>query len=118
MRELPESAKSSREKTDVESDGGSADLHPDSPEHEPNAESAVPLLVDRDFHRLLIIATGCLTLLLIVLGGLAIYQIEEWGRTIPYIAFLIAQYLIVRHVTTRYGHRFVTIVLAVKAVVE
>ena len=59
--------------------------------------------------------TGLAALLLIVLGGLAIYQIDGWSRTLPYIAFLAAQYLIVRHVATRYGHRFVTTVLAVKA---
>ena len=54
-------------------------------------------------------------LLLIVLGGIATYQIDDWGQTFPYIVFLAAQYLIVRHVATRYGHRFVATVLAVKA---
>ena len=57
-------------------------------------------------------------LLLIVLGGLALYQIDGWGRTFPYIAFLVVQYLVVRHVATRFGHRFVTTVLAVKAAEE
>ena len=52
---------------------------------------------------------------LVVLGGLATYQIDDWGRTLSYIAFLAAQYLIVRHVATGYAHRFVTTVLAVKA---
>lgn len=54
-------------------------------------------------------------LFLVVLGGLATYQIDDWGRTLSYIAFLAAQYLIVRHVATGYAHRFVTTVLAVKA---
>lgn len=62
---------------------------------------------------------ACLAaLLLVVLGGLAIYQIDGLGRTLSYIAFLTGQYLIVRYVATRYGHRFVTTVLAVKAAVQ
>lgn len=62
--------------------------------------------------------TSLAALFLIVLGGLAIYQIDGWSRTLPYIAFLAAQYLIVRRVATIYGHRFVTTVLAVKAAEE
>ena len=57
-------------------------------------------------------------LFLVFLGGLAIYQMDDWHRAIPYVAFLAAQYLIVRHVATTYGHRFVTTVLAVKAAEE
>jgi len=62
--------------------------------------------------------TSLAALLLIVLGGLPIYQTDSWSRTLPYIAFLAAQYLIARHVAKRYGHRFVTTVLAVKAAEE
>ncbi len=54
-------------------------------------------------------------LILVALGGLTIYQNDEWGRVLAYIGCLTAQYLVVRHVATRYGCRFVTTVLAVKA---
>ena len=59
--------------------------------------------------------TGLAALFVFALGGLAIYQIDELNRALLYIAFLAAQYLIARHVAVRYGHRFVTTVLAVKA---
>lgn len=62
--------------------------------------------------------TSLAALLLVFLGGLAIYQIDDWSRTLPYIAFMAAQYLIVRHVATRFGNRIVTTVLAVKAAEE
>lgn len=62
--------------------------------------------------------TGLAVMLLIVLGGLSVYQIDDWSRTLPYITLLAAQYLIVRHVARNYGHRFVTTVLAVKAAEE
>lgn len=58
---------------------------------------------------------GLAALSLVVLGGLAVYQINDWNRTLPYIAFMAAQYLIVRHVAKNHGHRFVRTVLAVKA---
>ena len=54
-------------------------------------------------------------LFLVVFGGLAIYQVEYWSRTLGYIAFLTAQYLIVRWAAAIYGIRFVSTVLAVKA---
>jgi hypothetical protein len=68
-------------------------------------------LFTRDYSSLAVLS-------LIVLGGLASYQIDDWHRSLLYIAFLAAQYLIVRHVATRNGHRFVTTVLAVKAAEE
>lgn len=54
-------------------------------------------------------------LFLVILGGFSIFQMKDWSRTIDYVAFLAAQYLIVRYVAARYGYRFVTTVLAVKA---
>lgn len=54
-------------------------------------------------------------LFLFALGGLAIYEIYDWAQTLPYIGFLLVQYLAVRHVAVRYGNRFVATVLAVKA---
>ena len=57
-------------------------------------------------------------LFLVFLGALAIHQMDDWRLALPYVAFLAAQYLIVRHVATIYGHRFVTTVLAVKAAEE
>lgn len=57
-------------------------------------------------------------LMLVGLGGLALYQFEDWKRSSLYIVLLAAQYAVVRHVAARYGSRFVSTALAVAAAEE
>ena len=78
----------------VESDPGVAHNHRD-------------YLFTRDY-------TSLAALFLIILGGLAMYQFDEWSRVFAYIGCLIIQYVIVRYAATQYGCRFVATVLAVK----
>lgn len=59
--------------------------------------------------------TSLAALFLIVLGSLAVYQIDNWNWALLYVGFLAVQFFVVRHAATRYGNRFVTTVLAVKA---
>lgn len=53
-------------------------------------------------------------LFLIILGGLAMYQFDEWSRVFAYTGCLIIQYVIVRYAAAQYGYRFVATALAVK----
>ena len=53
-------------------------------------------------------------LFLIILGGLAIYQFDEWSRAFAYIGCLIIQYVVVRYAAVQHGCRFVATALAVK----
>ncbi len=57
-------------------------------------------------------------LMLVGLGGLALYQFEDWHRSSLYIVLLAAQYAVVRHVAARYGSRFVSTALSVAAAEE
>ncbi len=59
--------------------------------------------------------TGLAALFFFSFSGLAIFQYGDLIKALLYNASLAVQYLILRHVATRYGHRFVTTVLAVKA---
>lgn len=58
--------------------------------------------------------TTLAALFLIILGGLAMYQFDEWSRVFAYIGCLIIQYVIVRYAAAQYGCRFVATALAVK----
>ena len=78
----------------VESDPGVAHNHRD-------------YLFTRDY-------TTLAALFLIILGGLAMYQFDEWSRVFAYIGCLIIQYVVVRYAAAQYGCRFVATALAVK----
>lgn len=62
--------------------------------------------------------TGLSALMLVVLSTLAIFQFSDRRQSLPYIALMTAQYLIVRYVAAGYGRRFVATVLAIKAAEE
>lgn len=78
--------------------------------------SAEPAVAQNHREYLLTRDLACLSLLFVVtLGGIAVVQMDFWGRAVPYLAFLVSQYLIVRFAAASYGRRFVTTVLAIRS---
>lgn len=70
--------------------------------------------VHRDF-LLLRDYTGLCTLFIVFSGAAGLYAIPSTKIGLLYLAFLVLQYVVVRHAASNYGIRFVTTVLAQKA---